>query len=64
MGRHTRSIPIVKPDYERVIRLLAEQIDALRCEQLAGYVRTEAETEQDIQEIIDDAWLEVRGENS
>lgn len=60
MGRHTRSIPIVKPDHERVIYLLAKQIDAMRCEQLVGYVRTETEAQKDIQEIIDDAWAEVR----
>lgn len=60
MGRHTQSIPIVKPDHDRVILLLATQVDALRCEQLAGFVRTDAEVQKDIQEIIDDAWLEVR----
>lgn len=63
MGRHTQSIPIVKPDHDRVILLLATQVDALRCEQLAGFVRTDAEVQRDIQEIIDDAWLEVRAGN-
>ena len=60
MGRHTASIPIVKPDHDRVILLLATAVDTLRCEQLAGYVRTDAEVQSDIQEIIDDAWQEVR----
>ena len=60
-GRHTRSIPIVQSDSDRVIRLLAAQVDALRCEQeLVGYVRTDAEVERDVQEVIDDAWEEVR----
>ncbi len=60
-GRHTRSIPIVQSDSDRVIRLLAGMVDALRCEQqLVGYVRTDAEVERDVQEVIDDAWGEVR----
>lgn len=60
MGRHTRSIPIVQSDHDRVIRLLATEVDALRCEQIATYVRTDDEVKRDIQEIIDDAWAEVR----
>ena len=62
MGRHTSSIPIIKPDHDRVILILATQVDALRCEQLAGFVRSDDEVQQDIQEIIDDAWQEVRNE--
>jgi hypothetical protein len=62
MGRHTQSIPIVKPDHDRVILILASQVDALRCEQLAGFVRTDDEVQNDIQEIIDDAWQEVRAD--
>jgi len=61
MGRHTQSIPIVRPDHDRVIEILARQVDSLRCEQLAGFVRTQDEVEQDVQEIIADAWNEVNG---
>lgn len=63
MGKHTASIPIIKPDHDRVILLLATQVDALRCEQLAGFVRTDDEVQGDIQEIIDDAWQEVRSDD-
>lgn len=60
MGRHTRSLPVVTSDADKVIRILAEKVDALRCEQIASYVRTEDEMQEDVQEIIDDAWAAVR----
>lgn len=64
MGRHTRSIPIVQSDHDRVILLLATKVDALLCEQIASFVRTDEEVQKDIKEIIDDAWAEVRGDNA
>lgn len=58
MGKHSPQ----ESDGDRVIRILAKMVDAYRCEQISGYVRTEQEAEADVQEIIDDAWQEATGD--
>lgn len=58
MGKHSPQ----ESDEARVIRVLAREVDALRCQAIAGWVRSDDDAEADIQEIIDDAWREVTGD--
>ncbi len=59
MGKHSGGPEEL--DSDRVIRVLAKMVDSHRSEQIPGWVRSEEEAEEDVQEIIEDAWREVTG---